>query len=95
MALVVETIRRTASGNAKNGMTRVPVPPPGGRDGGVLGAPGAGLERLERGQTRVGVLGAVDRPQLRDHGLPILPGDEVQGMADQMNDAGLNHGVGE
>ena len=65
----------------------IPVSPPGRRDGGVLLAPGAGPEGVERREPGLGVRGAADGTQLRDDSLAVLPRDEVQGVADEMDDA--------
>ena len=51
-----------------------------------------GLERVPRG---LGGLGDIDLAQLGRDRLAILPGAEVQRVANQMNDAGLNRGLRE
>ena len=68
----------------------LPVPPPGLGDGRVFAAPGAGLEGLERGLAGLGVAGPVDRPSAPARRLAVLVGDEVQRVADQVHDAGLD-----
>src|SRR5215204_5236604 len=76
-------MRRTATGNPKNGMTWAQL----------LAPPRAGVEGVERRLAGFGVLGAIDRPQFAGDRLAILLGSELHGMADQMHDAGLHHGV--
>ena len=85
-------ILRTAGGKAKNGMTSCQARRQEGRLRGISGP------------IRLRNLRALSRP--RDHpwpdksasglgdGLAILPAAEVQGMAHQMHDAGLDGGVG-
>jgi hypothetical protein len=51
-----------------------------------------GLERLLGG---VGVDGAVDRLEVGDDLLAVLPGDVAHAVGDQVHDAGLHPGVGE
>ena len=53
-------------------------------------APGAGLEARQRLFSGVGIDGAIDVLQRRRQSLAILPGHEVHGIAQQMDDAGLN-----
>ena len=55
-----------------------------------ISGPGAGGEGFQRRHARVGVLGPVDRPQLRNDRLAIRPGHEFERMADKVNDAGLD-----
>lgn len=43
----------------------------------------------------LGVHRPVDVLQGRGHGFAVFPGDKVQRMAQQMNDAGLHQGFGE
>jgi len=81
-------MRRTASGKAKKGMTLSQFL----RHAGAMAfaAPGSGGEGLQRGPSRIGVLGSVEGAQLRHDELAIGPGHEFERMADQMDDAGLN-----
>ena len=73
----------------------VPVPAPAEGYRGVPPTPMAGLEYLERRQARLGRFGAVDTPErLRDR-LAILPRRKAHGVAEQMNDAGLDDGLRE
>ncbi len=64
-------------------------------DGGISAAPGAGLERRQGRLRRSGVNRPVDVLQCRCHWLAVLPGDEIQAVAQQMDYAGLHHGLGE
>ena len=46
------------------------------------------LERVELRSGLIGGDGPVNRAQIDSHGLTVLPGAEIQGMAHQMHDAG-------
>ena len=71
-----------------------PGPAPALADGRVFPAPWAGFE----GRQRRFAAGRVDRPvdvlQRRRDRLAVLVGDEVQAVAQQMDDAGLNRRFG-
>src|SRR6201995_1327864 len=83
-------IRRTASGKAKNGMTRSQLASPALRDRGIFASPGAGVESLKRGPGRIRVLRSIDRLQRACEDFAVFPGGEIHRMADEMNDARLN-----
>src|SRR5215217_6334188 len=70
-----------------------PIAPPALGDRGIFAPPRADIERVERRLAGFGVLCAIDRPQFAGDRLAVLPGGELHGMADQMHDAGLHHGV--
>jgi hypothetical protein len=53
------------------------------------------VELLERLQGCVGVGRGVDRPQVTGDLFALPPGDVAEAVADQMDDAGLDPGVGE
>jgi hypothetical protein len=61
---------------------------------GVLLSP-LGVEGLERVPGRLGRLRAVDLAEPGGHRLAVLPGAEVERVADEMNDAGLHDRLGE
>ena len=83
-------IRRTLSGNAKNGMTRSQLRRQLCAIAGYFSPHGALCESVERGLAGFGVDRAIDRTKRLRHASAILPGGKVHGMADQVNDAGLN-----
>ena len=64
-------------------------------DGRELLAPGALLENIQFGFSRLGARCPVDRPNCGRQGLALLPTSEVETAADQMHDAGLQrrHGI--
>ena len=68
---------------------------PGGDDRRKLPAPRPALEGVERGTRRLGARGGVDRPQRRRHRLALFPIREVQTVANQVHDAGLQRGLRE
>src|SRR5215471_6081134 len=70
----------------------LPGPPPGLADRRVALTP-FGLELLEAKKRRIGVLGTVDRLQRGHQLFAIFPGHERQAVADQVDDAGLHHGL--
>src|SRR5690606_30993127 len=74
---------------------RLPVASPACRDGRVLAAPDPFIERLQLPFGRLGIIGAVDWLQSRGDDLALLPGGKLHRVADQVHDAGLNHGVRE
>ena len=69
-----------------------PGPAPGGHHGGEFLAPGPLLEGIELGLGGLGTGGRVDRPDGRRQQLSVLPAGVVQGVADQVHDAGLQRG---
>jgi len=73
----------------------VPVAPPAQRDRRIALSPIAGLKRFKGLPAGIGVLGPVDGSERRHDSLSILPGDELQGMPDQVNNTGLNNRLGE
>lgn len=60
----------------------------------IAGAP-AVFELGQPVQRRLGVLSPVDRLQIGHDLLAVLPGDKGHRAADQVNDAGLDQGLGE
>ncbi len=72
-----------------------PGPTPALADRRIFFAPFRGLESRKRRFARRGVVGAIDGFQRRSHGLAILVGDEVEAVAQQMHDAGLDLRLGE
>src|SRR5919199_4804517 len=72
-----------------------PGAPPTLADGRVFAAPGALLEDTERGLAGFGVNRPVDVLERRRNRLSILPGDEIEAVAQQMDDAGLYRGLRE
>ena len=83
-------ILRTPSGNAKNGMTQVPIAAPTLRDCRILLAPRALREGVERSLADLGVSCAVHGPKRLRHVLAIFPGGKINGMADQVNAPGVS-----
>ena len=80
-------MRRTPSGNAKNGITSS-VAAPALRDRRILYAPRSLCEGVKGGLAGGRICGAIERRKPRD-ALAILPGSKIHRMADQVNDAGL------
>lgn len=74
-----------AEGEERNHL--LPGPAPGLGDRGILPAPDL-IEGLQRVPGRLGGLGAVDLAQLGRDRLAVLPGAEVQRMANEVHDAG-------
>lgn len=72
-----------------------PGPSPTLGDGGVFPPPIAVLEGLQRGLTGVSIDRPVDLLQPSGDELAILPGDEVEAVAQQMDDAHLHQPIGE
>ncbi len=72
----------------------LPGPAPGRGDRGVFPGPFV-LEIVEFGGGHVGGRSAVDPAQVGRYHLAVLPGAEVQAVAHQMHDAGLDHGLRE
>ncbi len=66
-----------------------PGPPPARRDRRIAWTP-FGLELVESGGRRHGRLGAIDRPQIGNDLLAVLPRHERQRVADQVDNAGLH-----
>lgn len=87
-------IRRTLSRKGKKGYDVIPIGPPTLRHRRIFLAPVAGLEFLQSLHAGFRVLGTLDRAQRRHDRFAVLPGDELQGLANQMYDAGLHHGLG-
>ncbi len=73
----------------------LPVPAPGHGDRRIFLAPIALGKGLQGGSARIGVSGFVDLLQRRSDGPPVLVGHEVERVADQVHDAGLNLSFGE
>lgn len=71
-----------------------PIAPPALRYGRVSLAPIARLEGLQRLQAGFCVPGTADGTQRRHDGFPVLVGDELQRVPDQMHDAGLDDRLG-
>jgi hypothetical protein len=67
-----------------------PGPPPALADGGVFPAACVLLKGGERGLAGGRVNGLVDPLQRRSDGLPVLVGDEVEALPQQMDDTGLD-----
>lgn len=67
-----------------------PGTPPALADGGIALAPWAGLERRQRLFGSIGIDGAVDVLERCRKPFAVFPGDEVHGVAQQVDDAGLN-----
>src|SRR3954465_12010771 len=72
-----------------------PGAPPALANGRVFLAPGALLEGSERGLAGFGVNRPVDVLERRRNRLSILPGDEIEAVAQQVDDAGLYRGLRE
>src|SRR3954465_3840434 len=72
-----------------------PGAPPALADGRVFAAPGALLEGTERGLAGFGVNRPVDVLERRRNRLSILPGDKIEAVAQQVDDAGLYRGLRE
>jgi hypothetical protein len=71
-----------------------PGSPPALANGGIFPAPEALLEGAERGFAGVGVDGFVNALERSRHRLAVFPGDEIEAVAQKMNDdAGLNRGL--
>ena len=66
------------------------MPPPDLADRRVFAAPCPFLEGLQGLAAGVGVSGAIDFAEFGDDGFAVLPGHEIQRIADEMDDAGLN-----
>ncbi len=86
-------ILRTAGGKAKNGITSCHARRQEGAIDGVFLAP-FGFEICERFLGLDIIRGLINPLQIIGDGLAILPAAEVQGMAHQMHDAGLDRGLG-
>src|SRR5450631_2888813 len=71
-----------------------PMAVPGGPDGGEFLAPGTVLEFLECHGSGFGVLGLVDALELLGDRFAILPGTKIQGITNQMHNAGLDLRLG-
>src|SRR5579859_5708730 len=74
---------------------KVPVAAPALRDRRILLAPRTLCEGIEGGLADLGIGRALDGPKRLRDVLAILPGGKIHGMADQVNDAGLNDGLRE
>ena len=85
-------MRRTAAGKAKNGMTSLQARRQLWPMAGYLRPQGPASKASSAASPASASLRPVDARSAGD-GLAILPGDEVQGVAEQMNDAGLDHRV--
>src|SRR5580700_7658331 len=72
-----------------------PGPPPALADGRIFSAPEAFLEGAKRGFAGIGVDGSVDPLQCGCHRLSVFPGDEIEAVAQQVDDTGLNRGLRE
>ncbi len=83
-------IRRTASGKAKNGITRSQLRRQLWAMAGYFCHPMAGVESIERRLGRISILRPINRLQRAGEGFAVLPGGEIHRMADQMDDARLN-----
>src|SRR5450755_1810527 len=81
-------------GIGKKGNHVRPMAAPGRTDGGKFLTPGTVLEFLQRHGSRFGVLGSVDILQLPGDRFAILPGAKIQGITNQVHDAGLNLRLG-
>src|ERR671913_1247751 len=79
-----------AFGKGEEWNHEVPIAAPTLGDSGILAAPWTLCEGVERGLACFGISRAIDGPQCLRHTLAILPGGKIHGMADQVNDAGLN-----
>src|SRR5918997_2212689 len=79
-----------AFGKGEERNHEVPIAPPTLGDSGILAAPWTLCEGVERGLACLSISRAIDGPQCLRHTLAILPGGKIHGMADQVNDAGLN-----
>ena len=87
-------ILRMSPWKSEEGDNLVPVAPPGLADRGVSLVP-ASLELGKPGLGGVGGLGAIDVLEVGGDDPAILVRTEVQQVEHQMDDAGLNDGVGE
>src|SRR5690606_17196840 len=70
-----------------------PAAAPARGNGRILLPPGSGLELGERLLGSVGTDSAIDRAQRLRQCLALLPGGELQRVADEVDDAGLDHAV--
>jgi len=68
----------------------LPLPPPDLSDRLVFSSPGARVKGFQGLSAGLGILGAVDFSQLGDDRLPVLPGDEIERVSNEMHDAGLH-----
>jgi len=71
----------------------LPRAAPQADDGRVLAAPLAG-EVIEPGRGHVSVHRGIDRAQVAGHLIPVTAGGVPEGVADQVQDAGLDPGIG-
>ena len=71
----------------------LPVPAPALGDCRIALAPGSGIEVIEGLQAGRGVPGFVNGFEGGHGGLPVLSGHKVEGMTDQVHDAGLHDGL--
>lgn len=81
-------------GISKEGNNVGPVPAPKSRDRGKSRAPWPVLKGLQRRLGGLSVSGAVDGFELRGDRLAVFPGAEIQRIADQMYDTGLDLRLG-
>src|SRR3954447_25582175 len=86
-------IRRTATGNAKNGMTWAQLRRQLWAIAGYLRPHGPTSNVLSAASPASASFAAIDGPQFAGDGLAVLPGGEIHRMAAQMHDAGLHYGA--
>ena len=79
-----------AFGESEEWYYELPIAAPALRDCRILCAPRTLREGVEGGLASSSIGRAIDSPQRLHQALAILPGGKIHGMADQMNDAGLN-----
>src|SRR5690242_19006701 len=79
-----------AFGEREERNDKVPVAAPALRDRRILFAPRTLCEGMEGSLADLGIGRAIDGPKRLRDVLAILPGGKIHGMADQVNDAGLN-----
>ncbi len=70
-----------------------PMSAPALRNGWIFPAPWPGLKGFQAGQVSFGIFGAVDAAQRPCDRFPVLPGRKPHGIADQVYNAGLHHGL--
>src|SRR5579862_6276727 len=79
-----------AFGESEEWYHELPIAAPALRDCRILCAPRTLRKGVEGGLTSSSIGRAIDSPQRLHQALAILPGGKIHGMADQVDDAGLN-----